>query len=335
MPPENRQDTQKRQGGTPLRMAAEEWYRYTALRVKESTAVKYKNMLNGYLLPVWGERALEELDRRCIEEGCDFLLTGAGKDGTGLSERTVSDLMGMLKNIVRYAQTHGSAPLTDVFSVHVRTTGRRMRVFSHGEQQILVRFLADSSRPKDLGILLCLFTGLRVGEVCALRWEDLSLTEKTLHVSATMQRIQTEDGEERTKIIVTSPKSSTSDRYIPLPDLLIDVLSRYQREHDPKGYFLTGRADRFVEPRTMQNHLKRTLKQCGIADANFHALRHTFATRCVELGFDVKSLSEILGHATVNITMNRYVHPTMEHKRQNMQKLSALFSPINSPEKDC
>lgn len=123
---------------------------------------------------------------------------------------------------------------------------------------------------------------------------------------------------------MTTPKSACSIRTIPIPDELNEVLITYKKSS--VGYLLTNDEHKFVEPRTMQNWFKKALKLSGIEYGNFHATRHTFATRCIELGFDVKSLSEILGHATVNITMNRYVHPTLELKKENMKKLSSLLA---------
>ena len=125
-------------------------------------------------------------------------------------------------------------------------------------------------------------------------------------------------------MIITTPKSICSIRTIPLPNELYKILIKHQKVS--VGYLLTNTNNKFIEPRTMQNKFKKILKSIGIEDTNFHTLRHTFATRCIELGFDVKSLSEILGHATVNITMNRYVHPTLEMKKENMQKLSNLLA---------
>ena len=193
---------------------------------------------------------------------------------------------------------------------------------SLSDQERLYRYLVEHPSPRNLGILLSLFTGLRIGEVCALRWEDISLRERTLHVHKTMQRIQV-DGEKKTAIVVTAPKSICSNRLIPIPTSVMVVIEQFFPTR--QGYVLTGSNVKSVEPRTMQNYFKRILKVNDIEPVNFHALRHTFATRCVEVGFDVKSLSEILGHANVNITMNRYVHPTMKLKEANMQRLSELF----------
>ena len=177
---------------------------------------------------------------------------------------------------------------------------------------------------KNIGILICLYTGLRVDEICALHWNDISLKEKTLYIHQTLQRLQNENiNGKKTSLILSTPKSSCSIRTIPLPDDIAVVLDNFPCKKE--GYLLTG-TDSCIEPRTMQNHFKHVLKEATIEETNFHTLRHTFATRCVEAGFDIKSLSEILGHSNVNITMNRYVHPTLELKRQNMQRLSCSFA---------
>lgn len=200
-----------------------------------------------------------------------------------------------------------------------------MRVLSRNEQEELYHYLYTELTPGNIGILISLFTGLRVGEVCALRWEDISFPEQAIYVHQTMQRVQVKnDPNQKTKIIITAPKSACSIRTIPIPDLLVPVLELYKTT--AIGYVLTNSHQRIMEPRTLQNYFKKALRNSSIKDANFHSLRHTFATRCIELGFDVKTLSEILGHAGVNITMNRYVHPSMELKKENMQRLSLLYA---------
>ena len=165
---------------------------------------------------------------------------------------------------------------------------------------------------------------LTKAELCAMRWDDISLSERSMRVCKTMQRIRTDaPGSRRTEIKIQEPKSACSVRTIPIPEMMIELLGRF---HTPGTFFLTGDDSRYIEPRTMQNRFKRILVSCGISDANFHATRHTFATRCIEMGFDVKSLSEILGHADVAITMNRYVHPSMALKSENMDRFSNLFA---------
>lgn len=310
---------------TDFQSAADQWLESIRPHIKESTRMKYQNLMSAYILPTLGSQSLRNISYEKIEHTCNLLLTRGGSKGTGLSPKTVSDVLSLIRNILKYAADSGKIPACDTSAIAIRQNAREMRVLSRGEQEQLCTFLCEHPSLPNIGILLCLFTGLRVGELCALQWEDISLREHTLHVHQTMQRIQNTDVPgKKTKVIVTEPKSRAAVRTIPLPEYLVNTLRELPQP--ATGYFLTGNKHTFMEPRTMQNHFKRVLENCAIRPANFHALRHTFATRCVELGFDVKSLSEILGHASVTITMNRYVHPSIELKRNNMERLSALFT---------
>lgn len=304
---------------------AEDWFSSAHSRWKESTCVKYQNLLKSYIFPQLGDIPLENITHDCIEKYCNQMLLTGGRKGTGLSSKTVSDTLSLIRSILQFARNAGESIPYDGKSVTVKQSCVQMRILSPNEQERLCHYLYTEHNPRNLGILICLFTGIRIGELCALKWEDISLDEKTIYIHQTMQRIQTQgDSKQKTKVVVSTPKSSCSIRTIPIPDNLFHIITDYHS--NLKGYVLTGSEVMYVEPRTMQNHFKRVLLKSKISSANFHALRHTFATRCVELGFDVKSLSEILGHASINITLNRYVHPSMELKRQNMQKLSALFA---------
>lgn len=291
---------------------------------KESTQVKYKNMLEDYILPILGNYCVSKIKSETITTMCKELLLCGGKEGTGLSSKTIYDVISILRGIRKFAISEQYQVGFDIADMKLKKEQKELRVFDSAEQLILCDFLLQNMNLDHLGILLCLYTGIRVGELCALRWEDISLERKLIHIHKTMLRIQTDNEATKTKILITSPKSLCSIRTIPIQDNLITILSEYKKSSD--AYLLTGLADHYVEPRTMQYRYKVVLKKCGIADANFHALRHTFATRCVEAGFDVKSLSEILGHSSVNITLNRYVHPTMDLKRNNMNKLLEYFA---------
>ncbi len=304
---------------------AMDWFDSTKSQVKESTSNKYWNILNSYVLPAFGEKELQEITYDYINERCNQLLISGGQKGQGLSPKTVSDILSLIRSILQYALQQGKTLSCDARSIHVKRHMKELRVLSTSEQQKLCKYLKSDLNSYNVGILLCLFTGLRVGEICALRWEDISISDKIIYVHHTMQRIQNHNTKgPKTRIVITAPKSACSIRVIPIPDGLIEVLTLYQKT--TSGYFLSNSDQKYVEPRIMQNHFKKVLKECAVAPANYHALRHTFATRCIELGFDIKSLSEILGHASVNITMNRYVHPSLELKKANMQKLSSLLA---------
>lgn len=301
------------------------WLDSIQMQIKESTYTKYNNTLQSYILPEFANTLLHDVTSSRIQNFCDELLTHGGVSGEGLSPKTVSDILSIIRSILRYSQIHGYHPSSTGKEVQVRQTPPNTVIIPRSAQEILCRYLYSHMSERSIGILLCLFTGMRVGEICALKWEDFSFEERVVHVHQTMQRLQIRNaGAQKTMILVTSPKSKCSIRTIPIPNSLLQMI---QHEFpNRQGYVLAAMDEKFVEPRTMQNYFRYIQKQCGLTPVNFHVLRHTFATRCIELGFDVKSLSEILGHASVNITMNRYVHPSMELKQQNMQKLSGLLA---------
>lgn len=304
---------------------ASEWFESIKLHTKTSTQNKYHNMLTNYILPEYGNQPFNTITYEFIEAHCKFLLESGGKKGNGLSTKTVSDVLAIIRNISKFAIRKGIYVANDANAVQIRQDIKPMRVLNKAEQRQLCEYILKRPEACSIGILVCMFTGLRIGEICALRWEDISFSDQSIYIHHTLQRIQMhQEHGAKTEVVVTTPKSSCSIRKIPLPDEILEILVLNKKASS--GYVLTNDEYKFIEPRTMQNKFKKILKAAGIENANFHALRHTFATRCVELGFDVKSLSEILGHATVNITMNRYVHPTYEMKKKNMQKLSGLLA---------
>jgi integrase len=294
---------------------AADWLAAVRLKVKASTFGKYERIVRLHILPALGAQRTEMLTQSQMERFVAALLE------SGLSSKTAQDVLLVAKAILKYAKAQ-----VDCSEITVKIESKDMRVLSKLEQEMLAKYLTKNAEAErmetlKLGVLLALYTGIRVGELCALRWENIELAEKTLRINSTMQRIPDfTDSGNKTQVVITSPKSKCSIRTIPLPDFLVALL-RPVAVH-PKAYLLTGERLRFVEPRTVQNHFKAYVKACGIADANFHCLRHTFATRCIELGFDVKTLSEILGHSNVNITLGRYVHSSLDLKRANMAKLT-------------
>lgn len=308
-----------------LEQLAVDWLAKQKSQIKESSYVKYQNLIAKYLIPQIGELQPQELTSERLEIFCKTLLSSGGRHHSGLSAKTVSDILSVTRAILRYSASKGYVISCDFSVISFKQPSKNLRILSRLEQQKLCSYLQNNLTPVHLGILLSLFSGLRIGEICALRWSDISFEEKLIFVRRTMQRLQNiQDSERKTRICISAPKSPSSIRQIPIPDGLLELLRN--NSGDKNGYILTGKADTFMEPRTMQRRFKKVLKAAGIEEVNYHVLRHTFATRCVELNFDVKSLSEILGHATVNITMNRYVHPSMEYKRQNMQRLSELIA---------
>ena len=162
-----------------------------------------------------------------------------------------------------------------------------------------------------IGIILALVTGMRIGEVCALQWEDITID--SIHINKTMQRLS---GPQAKGICIGSPKTYSSIRKIPINTQLSLFLNNII---DRREYVVCQKNGKYVEPRLLQMHFNKVLARCGIAPYNFHSLRHTFATRCVESGMDIKTLSEILGHSDVKTTLNKYVHSSLNHKKKQME----------------
>ena len=299
---------------------ADEWLSWKKSSLKESSIVRYRSILDRYLLPTFGDQELSSLTR---EQAISFQqsLLRSSAEGRGLSPGTAAIVMTVFKNILQFARQCKGFSTSDLDNLPMKVPRKPLRVFSRSEQQRLCRYLLSRRDPGSLGIVVALYTGLRIGELSALRWEDVSLEERSLHVRHTMQRLKTE-GASRTSVIITAPKSVSSLRTIPLPEFLLEPLRQIRA---PGNCYVLTETEAYIEPRSLENRFKSALISCGIAPTGFHTCRHTFATRCIELGFDVKSLSEILGHANVNITMNRYVHPSMEFKRENMNRLESLM----------
>lgn len=299
------------------------WLSDAAPMLKESSLLKYEDILRCYISPYFGDALLSEITNVHIMDFGNKLLQAGGKNGQGLSKTTVQGIISTMNSIRIYALRHGHAVSFTTEGLCVKKDMPEFRVFSFEEEQRLVAWLTDHMSLTSLTILLCLFTGIRVGEACALTWDDFDFSTGTLSVNKTMQRMRVKGNpDKKTEIRITKPKSGCSARLIPMPENIRNMLYEHYRVG---AYLLTGMKDEYIEPRTLQNRFKSILKQAGIEDANFHTTRHTFATRCVEQGFDIKCLSEILGHASVSITLNRYVHPTMSLKSKNMEKLSELF----------
>ena len=199
-----------------------------------------------------------------------------------------------------------------------------IKVLTRKEQEQLESFLCQHLGSLEAGIIVALYGGLRIGEICALQWGDINFENETIQVSKTMIRIQNVNkasGEKKTKILISSPKTQSSNRLIPMPSFVMKVLSQIKQEADI--FLITGTTS-YMEPRTYLEKYKQILKKAGLKPFPFHSLRHTFATRCVESGFDTKSLSEILGHANVNTTLQRYVHPSIDVKKEQMNRLQKI-----------
>ena len=302
---------------------AELWLANKNNIIKASTFNRYKNILKNNILPYMGEKTVSKISTADVQNYVHFLsINGRSDSKGGLSAKTISDIICIIKSILNYSESLGYKHCCVLRYIGFRTDKKEMRVLSRIEQQRLTEYLINNIDNTKAGILLSLYTGIRIGELCALKTKDLDFLNKKLKVKQTLQRIQKNQCEDKTCISITDPKSTASIREIPLPDFISEIfLSMKLHSND---FILSGTLIP-IEPRTMENRYNRIMKILGIAGTTFHTLRHTFATRSIEVGFDIKSLSEILGHSSVNITLNRYVHSSFELKVENMKKLEVLL----------
>lgn len=303
-----------------LSFYCEEWLKFNRTRVKESTYVKYNTIISKHINPYLGYCLIQNLSSLTVEQFSYDLLSVES-----LSPKTVKDILTVLNSVLKYVSKQLPQGLQKIDIVYPKEAKKEMRVLTREEQERFMSYLSQDMDEYKFGVLLALLTGVRIGELCALRWENISLKEKTIKITSTMQRIHnfSEQRECQTQIIITSPKSETSSRIIPLTDFALS-LCRQREKTNQSAFVLTGEPNRFIEPRMLQYRLNKYVQDCNLEGVHFHTLRHTFATRCIEVDFELKSLSEILGHSSPRITLERYVHSSLETKRENMNKLALI-----------
>lgn len=306
---------------------AAQWLTRKEQLVKESTFSAYSNIVVNHLVPHFGRVGLQDITEERIQSFAFHLLRDGRLDGAGgMCERSTRDIIVVLKNSLRDAMKLKLLPSAEFEIQYPNKQDRfKIKVIAKSEQQKLVQAVYLALSPRSVGIMLALYTGLRIGEVCGLKWSDIDFENKMLHVNRTVQRVyrKTLDGKGKSQIIVGPPKTRSSRREIPISAILLPVLKRIAPETSDV-FFLSG-TEKCVEVRTYRTFFDDFLKKNQLENINFHALRHTFATRCIEAGGDCKTVSELLGHSSVNMTLNLYVHPQIEQKRRCIELLSEIF----------
>lgn len=291
---------------------------------KQSTYSTYRNMADKYILPGLGNVRINGMDERIMEA----FLADIRREKQ-LSAGYLHSICSVVIRAMKYMKKrhHYEIRIPD----NLIPAGRYGERMLPGETELaaLEAYLVRQAGEGDstcLGILIALCTGLRIGETCALTWEDIDLKEGILSVHKNLQRVKAQDGKKSsTEILFQTPKTGTSRRRIPIPPVLMPLLKAAAKTDN--SYIIPGKKKPWAEPRTLQYRFARILSRCGLEAFNFHMLRHAFATRCIAGGFDVKSLSEILGHSSIQITLNLYVHSSMERKKQLMEQFGLCLYP--------
>lgn len=295
--------------------------------VKPTTKIKtytiYKQIVEKRLKPRLGEYELNEISPVILQSYVTELLRqGNAITGTGLSANTVNGIITVIQNSLKLACTIGESEkyIADKIK-RPKTSEKEVSCFTAAEQKKIERAVLAGKRQKMFGIVLCLYTGLRIGELLALTWKDIDFINGVLSVNKTIHDGKDENG--RICSIIGVPKTQSSVRSIPLPKQLIPVLKKIKKETESE--YVVSDKRRGVSVRVYQRNFSVLLKRIGVPHKGFHALRHTFATRTLECGMDVKTLSEILGHKSATTTLNRYVHSMADYKKEMMNKLGKLL----------
>lgn len=269
---------------------------------KQSTKELYRRHIINHINPKLGKLPLKKINTEIIQ---NFIFS------LQLAPATVRLIYTVLKTALKSAEEKGYVKDIWLKVKLPQKAKAEVMVLTPQEQRKLERALSDSN---DIGILICLYMGLRIGEICALKWNDIDLKNQVIQIKGTQIRMNGE-------LKITAPKSRASERTIPIPNILLGPLKSHKRD----GEYVLSHNGEMVEVRTYRRRFKKLLQIADLPDIKFHALRHTFSTRALEVGMDYKTLSEILGHASVAITMDLYVHSLDEHKKRQINKLNQIF----------
>ena len=276
---------------------------------KYSTYRKYTDVYKRYIQESFGRLSPEEMTQDLMAKTLP----------QSLSTSLYRSIYCVLNQILLYGNRHCNTPKIRLQIENVCESPKPVQTLNLADQKKLCGYLFSDLDSYKLGILICLNMGLRLGEICALKWEDIDFQCRTVHINRTVQRLSVEKGTTKTALCETIPKTSCSIREIPIPEFLYPILLSYKDD----GIYVLNKVSP-MDPRTYQYKFHSYLEKAIVKPSHFHALRHTFATNCISNGADVKSVSEMLGHSNVNITLNKYVHPSMDTKRNILDSLSSI-----------
>ncbi len=303
-----------------------DWLSYKKDYIKESTYANYSNIISNHIAPDLGKYYLKDLNNKIIQE---FLLKkykiGRLDNLGGLSSKTIRDIVAIIKSSLKFAMKEDLISSFNLDFIYPKISSKdKIYTISKQDQDKLIDYILKNQSSKNFGILLTLYSGIRIGELCALKWKDIDFKNNILNINKTLQRVYIKDKQiNKSKLIITNPKTHNAEREIPLNKDFAKELKKFKTDNE--DYILSG-SRKWIEPRTYRRFFARTLEKVKIDKINFHGLRHTFATNCIKLGVDYKTVSELLGHATVNITLNLYVHPQMSQKKKCIDLICKKFS---------
>ena len=297
-----------------VREIAAAWKEYKRPYVKQSTMAAYVLILENHVLPYFGDG--DSIHEQAVQA---FVLQ---KLGNGLSVKTVKDILIVLKMVMKYGAKNEWMTYCE-WDIKYPTTSinKELEVLSVANHRKILNYIQSHFTFTGLGIYISLSTGLRIGEICALKWSDINVTDGTITISRTIERIYIIEGEKKhTELVINTPKTKNSCREIPMSKELLAMMKPLKKVVNDDFYVLTNN-ERPAEPRTYRNYYNRLMARLNIPKLKYHGLRHSFATRCIEAGCDYKTVSVLLGHSNISTTLNLYVHPNMEQKKRCITKM--------------
>lgn len=287
---------------------------------KRSSVSAYMLTIKNIILPILGDYELEAVsskDAELLKQVCE---------NKGLSKKTIQDVIICLKNILKVAsilEVAETKAISVLWGTGNNETKKQVEAYNKDQVRKLVVSLEENPSFKNLGLLITIYSGMRIGEVCALQWKDIDLEEKVIRVNKSIQRIYTEEdtmGKMKTELLISTPKTKSSQREIPIVQPLFKLMKDFAKICRP-DYFVCSGTTTPIEPRTYRSYYKKKIEEIGLPHLKFHGLRHTFATQLIASKADVKTVSAILGHSDITTTLNTYVHPSRDDKRNALSKL--------------
>ena len=297
-----------------INQITEEWKEEKKKYVKKSTYAAYQLLIQNHIKPYFGD--LYEVNEEKVQQ---FVFD---KLDAGLSEKTIRDIIIVLKMILKFGIKNGYLEYVQIDAKFPSKQEKKdLDVLSKADQKKFMEHLRNNFTFKNLGIFICLSTGMRIGEICGLRWCDVDTVEGVIKVRHTLQRIYIIEGETRhTELLLDTPKTANSVRDIPMSSELLKMLKSLTKVVN-ENYYVISNDIKPIEPRTYRNYYKKLCRQLDIPELKFHGLRHSFATRCIESKADYKTVSVLLGHSNISTTLNLYVHPNKEQKKKTIDKM--------------
>lgn len=301
----------------------EEWLINKQKTTKTTTFYKYQSVIEVNIAPILGDIVFKKIKNE------DIINFFENERIISLSNSTKKLLLIIINSSIKFGVNKKYRKSFPILKIKIKQPKARVVYFTKKEQNMLEKYINDNLNLRNLAILMDLYTGLRIGELCALQQEDIDFINNTISITKTVQRIKNNDinSNNKTKLIIDNPKTEHSVRTIPIPKFLITILKQHRSDED---IYIFTKTNKSKDPRALEKYFKELLSKCGIRNLVFHSLRHTYATRSREAGIDIKILSELLGHSTYKITLDIYVHTSLDFKKDSVNSLVKYLKPKSS-----